>query len=89
MITQLQVRVDAKQKKNAQKILNNLGLDLSMAIRMFIIQIGHVKGLPFEVRDENCFRPHKAKEMLKPVSDLENSKKGYVSVKALMRDLAS
>lgn len=88
MTSQIQVRVDAQQKKNAQKILKDLGLDLSTAIRMFIVQIDKTKGLPIDVRDEAGFRPHKAVEMRQASREAREGK-AYTSVKELMKDLMS
>lgn len=46
----LQVRLDAKMKSRAEKILRRLGMTPSDAVRMFLAQIVEEKGLPF--------RPH-------------------------------
>jgi len=43
------IRVDGKLKKRVQKILKEMGLDMSTAIRMFFIKIVLVNGLPFDI----------------------------------------
>ncbi len=43
------IRVDGKLKKRVQKILKEMGLDMSTAIRMFFIKIVQVNGLPFDI----------------------------------------
>ena len=45
--TVLQVRVDNATKKEAEEILNNLGLDMSTAVRLFLNRIIIEQGLPF------------------------------------------
>jgi DNA-damage-inducible protein J len=45
----IQVRVSDKQKKNAEKILASLGLDMTTAVRMFLCRVEMDHGLPFPV----------------------------------------
>ena len=45
----IQVRVRDDLKKVAAKTFDNLGLDLSTAIRMFLIKAIEVRGMPFDV----------------------------------------
>jgi DNA-damage-inducible protein J len=51
----LHVRLDDKRKKQAQKILEQLGLDLSQAVRLFIHQICITDGVPLRLLTENGF----------------------------------
>ncbi len=46
----IQVRVDANLKREATEILEQVGLDMPAAIRMFLKRITMEKGLPFDVR---------------------------------------
>ena len=45
----LQVRVDDKLKEQASVLFDNLGMDLSTAVRMFLKKSVQVGGIPFEV----------------------------------------
>ncbi|MDR3336707.1 MAG: type II toxin-antitoxin system RelB/DinJ family antitoxin [Treponema sp.] len=45
----IQVRVDAELKKEADALLNNLGLDASTAVRVFFKQMIAKKGIPFPI----------------------------------------
>ena len=45
--TVIQARVDKTAKREAETILNELGISLSDGIRMFISQVRISKGLPF------------------------------------------
>lgn len=51
----VQVRVDDTLKKNVTKIYENLGLDLSSAIRMFFTRSVQVGGIPFSVSNEKSY----------------------------------
>ncbi|WP_443738652.1 MULTISPECIES: type II toxin-antitoxin system RelB/DinJ family antitoxin [Treponema] len=46
---QVQVRIDEKLKTEATEILNNLGLDLSSAVRLFLNRVVIEQGLPFKM----------------------------------------
>lgn len=43
----IQVRVPDKKKKDVEKILESLGLDMTTAVRMFLCQVEINEGLPF------------------------------------------
>ncbi len=55
MMAQLQVRTDDKLKKQAQKILKGMGLDLSTAVNMYLYQIVSTESIPFPIRTKNGF----------------------------------
>ena len=46
----MNVRIDGKGKKEGEKILEELGLSVSDAIRLFLRQVVSHRGLPFEMR---------------------------------------
>ena len=49
----LQVRIDDETKNKASEVLNNIGIDLSTAVRIFLIKCIAVGGLPFEMNINN------------------------------------
>ena len=48
----LNVRVDAKDKRNFEKFCNSVGMNVSTAINMFIKVVLKERKLPFEIRDD-------------------------------------
>lgn len=70
MNTTVQFRVDSKVKKDASKIFESLGLDMSSGIKMFLNKVVHYKGIPFSLRTENGFTPEQEREM---VADAEET----------------
>lgn len=46
-MTTVNVRVEAKTKKAASKVLKSIGLDLSAGVKIFLTQVAIDKGLPF------------------------------------------
>ncbi len=58
------VNVDSNLKNQANAILNDLGLNMSTAINMFLTQIVKRDGLPFEVSN-----PKPSKELLEALEE--------------------
>ena len=75
--SQIQVRIDIKTKEDAQKIFDDLGLDMSSAIKLFLRQIINSKNLPFEIRDENGFTLYNAKLLKESFIDAKNNPKSF------------
>jgi DNA-damage-inducible protein J len=68
MLKGIQVRVDAKLKKDAEKILEEIGLDMPTAIRVFLKKLVKTKRMPFSLDanrlTENGFTPEQEEEIL-------------------------
>ena len=43
----IQAKVDAKMKSSSEKIFRGLGLDMSTAIRMFLVKVNQTQSIPF------------------------------------------
>jgi len=48
-MSHIQIRIDKKDKDEARKVLESLGLDMSSAIKLFLKQVVIQRGLPFDV----------------------------------------
>ena len=86
-MTTIQVRTEAKTKKAAQKVLKELGLDLSAAINMYLVQIVMMQGIPFELRTVNGFTPAQERKMLKEMEWALKHGKRYRSAKEMHDDI--
>ncbi len=51
----LQIRIDAGLKARAQAVVENMGIDLSSAIRVFLAQMVRENGFPFRPSNEPFF----------------------------------
>ena len=83
---QIQIRIDAKTKKETKKILDNLGMDMSSAIKLFFRQIINAKNLPFELRGENGLTLRNAELLRASIIDAKNSPKSFASGASLIKD---
>lgn len=68
METEIRTRVTADLKTEAAEILNNCGLNVSEAVRLFLTQVVTHRGLPFEVKMPNVTTIAAMKESRKLVS---------------------
>ncbi|HKK54648.1 MAG TPA: type II toxin-antitoxin system RelB/DinJ family antitoxin [Patescibacteria group bacterium] len=83
---QLQIRIDHKTKKETKAILDQLGLDMSSAVKMFFKQIINTKNIPFEIRGENGLTLKKAETLRESIIDAKNSSKSFQSGSSLIKD---
>lgn len=86
-MTTIQVRTKAGLKKSAQQVLDTLGLDLSTAINMYLVQIVVKQGIPFEIRTENGFTPAQEQEILQEIAWAKKYGKKYTSTKEMFDDI--
>lgn len=90
MTTQtLNVRIDKSVKSKAQKVAQELGLDLSSAIKIFLNKMILTKSIPFEVRTENGFTPKQEEMMIRESEYLKKHGKKYSSAKKMFEDVLS
>ena len=87
--SQIQIRIDSKTKRKTQKILENLGLDISSAVKMLFKQIINTGGLPYEIRDENGFTLKKSQELKQAIIEAKTSPKSFRSGNDLIKDALS
>ena len=84
----INVNVDTKVKEEATAILKDLGLNMSTAINMFLVQIIKKDGIPFEIRN-----PKPTKNLVKALNELEDMEQGkkkykkFDTVEDLLKDL--
>ena len=82
--TSMSIRLDSEVKEQAQQVFNNLGMDMTTAINIFLRQAIQYQGLPFDVRlDES-------RNLLEVLTDLDqnrNMSQSFESISDLMEDL--
>ena len=65
--TSLNVRTTVEIKKEAEVILNGLGLNISSAVNLFLKQVVNYRGIPFDLRLPN-------EETQQAMDDINNSR---------------
>ena len=82
----IQIRVDAKTKAKARKTLDELGLDMSSAVKLFLTNVINRQGIPLDLRTENGFTIAQEKAMLAETKKAKLSK-GFDNLDELFADL--
>ncbi|MDR0596265.1 MAG: type II toxin-antitoxin system RelB/DinJ family antitoxin [Clostridiales Family XIII bacterium] len=83
----IQARVEPELKNDVDAILNDNGLDIPTAIRMFFAKIRQVGGIPFDVKSYNAETLAAMDEANRIAND--PSVKSYASFAELVADLDS
>ena len=81
------IRIDSNTKQAATELLNELGLDLSSAVNIFLKQVVLQGGLPFQVKYPQ-YKPEvlAAREEAEALSKNPNTKK-YSSFSEALEDM--
>ena len=85
-MSNINVRIDAEKKAQAQELFASLGMDMSTAINLFIQQALDFNGIPFIIRKYNA----ETEAAIREAEDMINGKiesKSYSSVDELFADL--
>jgi DNA-damage-inducible protein J len=63
-MTTLQIRIDEKIKRNAKKVFDKIGLDMSSAIKVYLHQVVITQCIPFTLLTENGLTLQQEREIL-------------------------
>ena len=83
----IQIRIDSKTKEAARKTLDELGIDMSSAVKLFLTNVVHYKGIPLDLLTENGFTLTQERVLILETELAKNSTKRFATVDALMKDL--
>lgn len=68
----LQIRVDDNLKDQAQQVANDLGMDLTTAVRIFLKQMVTDRGLPFKPELDQFYSPKNQEALRESIEQGEN-----------------
>lgn len=74
MTKAIQIRIDPKLKKEAEKIFEEIGLDAPTAVRIFFRRVVKTRSIPFHLGEnltENGFTPEFEEEILRRIKEDE------------------
>lgn len=87
MTSTIQIRVEEKIKRDAQKIFEKMGLDLSSGLKMYLTQVIRTKGIPFQPLTENGMTPAQEARILRETAYAEKHGKRYKTAKEALDDI--
>lgn len=64
-MTTVQIRIDERTKRDAKRVLDKLGIDMSGAIKLFLRQLTIRKEMPMRLLTENGFTVEEENEINK------------------------
>ena len=83
----IQVRIDEKTKRKAKKTLEELGLDLSSAVKLFLRNVIITESIPFDIRTKNGFTLSQEAMMVKEADEALKKGKQYTSYNDMVKDI--
>lgn len=83
----IQVRIDAKTKRESKKVLDAIGLDMSSAVKILLRNIVLTGSFPLELRTENGFTVGQELAALAELEDARKNGKTFSSVEDFFADL--
>ena len=83
----IQVRIDTKTKKQAQKTLDEIGIGISSAIKLFLRNVVITGSIPLTLRTENGFTLAEEDELLNEAKEALKFSKGYKNSEELHRNI--
>lgn len=78
IMAQINIRVDDKTKSNAEKILENIGLNMSTAINVFFKAVIRENGIPFQLKNDVFYSEENIKELERRVANIKNGKANFI-----------
>lgn len=85
--TTIQVRVDEKTKKVANRAFRGMGLDISSGVKLFLHQVVKSQTIPFPIRTANGFTVAEERQMIKETKEALRSGKSYRTAKEMFDDI--
>ena len=73
-LANLSVRIDEKDKKNFESFCNQTGMNVSVAINIFIKTVLREHKLPFEIKTDNFYSESNIKYLEQIASDIKEGK---------------
>lgn len=73
-MAQISLRVDDEVKRNAERTLNDIGLNMSTAINIFLKTVVRENRIPFELSADPFYNRENIAELEKRVTDIRSGK---------------
>ena len=83
--TNLNIRIDKTIKETSEKVFEDLGLNMTTAINMFLRQVIRVNGIPFEIKGN--IPNQETKKAIKEAEQGLGMSKSFKSANDLFDDL--
>ena len=75
--TNLNIRVDDAVKRDAEKLLSELGMNMSTAVNIFLRQMLRVRGIPFDITADPFYREGNIRYLEQKMADYQAGKLSF------------
>ncbi len=82
----IQIRIDKKTKDAAKQTLQEMGLDMSTAIKLFLTNVVNSKSIPLDLRTENGFTLAQEQILIAETEEAKRTR-GFDNLEDLFADL--
>ena len=72
-MAQVNFRIDENLKKNAEQVLNEMGLTMSAAITMFLVKVSRERSIPFKITADPFYSDENVKAIENHDSNISNT----------------
>jgi DNA-damage-inducible protein J len=83
----IQIRIDKKTKDAAKKTLSEIGLDMSSAVKLFLVNVVTTKSIPLDLRTPNGFTLAQEQAFIVETNEAKQKAYRHATVDSLMSDL--
>lgn len=73
-MAKIQLSIDDTLRDDAQTVAEQLGLDLSTAVRMFLVQMVRRGGLPFQLKADPFYSPTNQRHLKHAAKEFQEGK---------------
>lgn len=87
MNTTLQIRIDSEIKARARKVFDEMGLDLSSGIKLFLTQVSNTGEIPFRILSADQLPERTKQRLVSEADEARKAGKGYKSVQKMHEDI--
>ena len=84
--TNLNIRIDKTVKESSEKVFEELGLNMTPAVNIFLRQVIRVNGIPFEIKG-NIPKQETIEAMEESIAIANGKEKGYTNIDDLKKAL--
>lgn len=84
--TNLNIRIDKTVKESSEKVFEELVLNMTTAVNIFLRQVTRVNGIPFEIKG-NISKQETTEAMEESIAIANGKEKGYTNIDDLKKAL--
>lgn len=74
IMAQISLRVEDELKKDAERVLDNIGMNMSTAVNIYLKAVVRENGIPFELKSDPFYSKENIEELERRVENIRSGK---------------